>query len=233
MIAAWYRERDYHFLALTDHNVLAEGDRWMQVSKVIQRSDEGILGRYRSRFGNTWVETRTDPKKGEQVRLKPMHEFRYLLEEAGKFILISAEEISDKANGKPIHINGTNLAEAIEPLGGENVLQTIENNLRAILDQGRRHGREVLPHVNHPNFHYAITPEELARITLNGSSRFTTGIPESIIWVTRTIPRLNECGILQTRFVVRRSKWNRLWESRRTTLMNTMVCLDHVPDVVG
>src|SRR5258707_11461266 len=29
MIADWYKQHGYHFLALTDHNVFAEGEKWM------------------------------------------------------------------------------------------------------------------------------------------------------------------------------------------------------------
>lgn len=170
MIADWYRQRDYNFLALTDHNVLSEGMRWMAMSAIHNRADEGILDRYRDRFGEAWVETRGEPgQKDHEVRLKPMDEFRYLVEETGKFILIPAEEISDSAEGKPVHINATNLAEVIKPVGGETVRQAIENNLRAILEHEKKHGREVLPHVNHPNFHYAITAEDLAAVV---SERF-------------------------------------------------------------
>ena len=170
MIADWYRQRDYNFLALTDHNVLSEGMRWMEMSAIHKRADEGILDRYRERFGDAWVETRGEPgQKSHEVRLKPMDEFRYLVEESGKFILIPAEEISDQAEGKPVHINATNLAEVIKPVGGDTVRQAIENNLRAILEHEKKHGREVLPHVNHPNFHYAITAEDLAAVV---SERF-------------------------------------------------------------
>ncbi|MGB7329620.1 MAG: hypothetical protein WBD31_32400 [Rubripirellula sp.] len=165
MIADWYRERDYNFLALTDHNVLSEGMRWMPMSTIIQRSDKGILDRYRKRFGEDWVETRGEPgQKDHEVRLKPLDEFRYLLELSGKFILIPAEEISDKSEGKPVHINATNIAEALQPVGGDTVRETIENNLRAILEHEKSHGREVLPHVNHPNFKYALTAEDLAAV---------------------------------------------------------------------
>ncbi len=170
MIADWYQSEGYNFLALTDHNVLSEGSRWMDYSKILQRSDDGILDRYRARFGNAWVETRgTEGEADYQVRLKPLDEFRYLVEQHHQFILIPAEEISDRGEGKPVHINATNLAEALEPAGGDTVRQVIENNLRAILEHEKAHGREVLPHVNHPNFHYAVTAEDLASVV---SERF-------------------------------------------------------------
>ena len=170
MVADWYRQHDYNFLALTDHNILSEGDRWMDVAKAIKRADDGLVDRYKERFGESWVQTRpTKDGKGTAVRLKPLDEFRFLLEERGKFIMIPAEEISDKAEGKPVHINATNLAEVIQPQKGATVREAIQNNLRAILEHEKQHGREVLPHVNHPNFHYAITAEDLAFVT---SERF-------------------------------------------------------------
>ena len=43
MIANWYAERDYNFLALTDHNVLSEGMRWMKLTDIVKRSDAEIV----------------------------------------------------------------------------------------------------------------------------------------------------------------------------------------------
>ncbi len=165
MIGDWYRQRGYNFLALTDHNVLSQGIKWMPMKTVVQRSDEGILQRYRDRFGDAWVETRGDPaSENYEVRLKPLNEFRCLLEERGKFILIQAEEISDRSEGKPVHINATNIAEVIPPAGGATVREAMQNNLRAILEHEKTHGQQVLPHLNHPNFGYAITAEDLAAV---------------------------------------------------------------------
>ena len=45
----------------------------------------------------------------------------------------------------------------------------MENNLRNILEHEKLHGREVLPHLNHPNFGWAVTAEDLAAVT---SERF-------------------------------------------------------------
>ena len=170
MIADWYQSRDYNFLALTDHNVLSEGMRWMKYKTIVARSDDGILDRYRERFGDAWVETRGKPDSDEfEVRLKPLDEFRCLLEERDQFIMIQAEEISDRAEGKPVHINATNVVEALAPAGGQTVREAMQNNLRAILEHEKSHGREVLPHLNHPNFGYAVTADDLAAVV---SERF-------------------------------------------------------------
>lgn len=165
MIADWYASRNYNFLALSDHNVLSMGTRWMPYKAIVDRADAGILDRYRARFGDQWVETRGEPGSAEfAVRLKPLDEFRCLLERADKFIMIQGEEISDSAAGKPVHINVSNLQEKFEPAGGATVRESMSNNLRAILAREKESGRELLPHLNHPNFHYAVTAEDLAHV---------------------------------------------------------------------
>ncbi|XZE20523.1 PHP domain-containing protein [Pirellulaceae bacterium SH449] len=161
MVAAWYADRDYNFLALTDHNILSRNIRWMSLEQIENRGGKLVLDRYRSRFGDGWVESR-DSAKGREVRLKPLDEIRGLVERSGEFIMIEGEEISDKAEGKPIHINATNLANLIQPAGGATVSETIRNNLRTIIEQERETGRQILPHLNHPNFGYAVTAADLA-----------------------------------------------------------------------
>ncbi|MCA9151140.1 MAG: hypothetical protein KDA92_17635, partial [Planctomycetales bacterium] len=37
MVAEWYRTHDYNFLALTDHNVLSAGQRWMARKAITSR----------------------------------------------------------------------------------------------------------------------------------------------------------------------------------------------------
>ena len=163
MIAEWYRTHGYNFLALSDHNVLSEGTRWMKHSTIIERGDNTTLKKYRARFGNGWIETRGTPDTANYaIRLKPLNEFRSLIEERGTFIMIQGEEISDRVKKKPLHMNATNLQEVIPPSGGLTIREAMEANLRAVEDQARRTGREVLVHLNHPNFGYGITAEDLA-----------------------------------------------------------------------
>ncbi len=165
MIGDWYRQHGYHFLGLSDHNSLSEGLRWMSVRAAIERGDANMMTKYRDRFGDAWVETKGDPESDDYaVRLKPLDEFRSLLESAGEFIMIPAEEISDRAQGKPVHMGAINVSEPIPPYGGQTVREAMQNNLRAMLEHEKSHGREVLPHLNHPNFHYAITAEDLAAV---------------------------------------------------------------------
>jgi hypothetical protein len=165
MIADWYKSHGYHFLALSDHNILSAGERWMKHAEIVKRGGDEALAEYRRRFGNEWVETRGTPDTPDfEVRLQPLDRFRTLLEESDRFLMIQGEEISDKAEGVPVHMNATNLQKLIEPLGGKTVAEAIDNNLRAVEEQARQTGREILVHLNHPNFGWAITAEDLAAV---------------------------------------------------------------------
>jgi len=165
MIAEWYRTHDYNFLALSDHNILSEGVRWMKHNAILARGGHLALEKYSQRFGGGWVETRGAPDSPEfEVRLKPLNEFRALMEQRGQFILIQGEEITDSADGKPVHLNVTNLRDLILPLSGATVREAMTNNLRAAHDQAYRTGREILLHINHPNYGYGITAEDLAHM---------------------------------------------------------------------
>ncbi|HUY93198.1 MAG TPA: hypothetical protein VMV10_31000 [Pirellulales bacterium] len=176
MSADWYRSHGYQFLAITDHNVLAQGLRWMKQGEIVKRGGADAIEKYQRRFGPAWVEMRGEGEALE-VRLKPFAEFRALVEQRGRFLLIPAEEISDKAEGVPVHINASNIKDAVQPVDGSNVRETITNNLRAVEEQAKKAGREILAHLNHPNFGYAVTAEDLAHAVIERHFEVYNGHP--------------------------------------------------------
>ncbi|MFT7633726.1 MAG: hypothetical protein ACI87E_004784, partial [Mariniblastus sp.] len=109
--------------------------------------------------------TKTEPTTRAEVRLRGLEEFRGKFESPRKFLLIESEEISDRAEGVPIHMNAANLKTLISPLGGKTVTEAINNNLRAAEEQAQKNGEPILVHLNHPNFGWAVTAEQLAEIT--------------------------------------------------------------------
>lgn len=176
MVAEWYRTHGYNFLALSDHNVLSQGMRWMKSVDIHRRGGPDVASKYTTRFGADWVQQRGEGELLE-FRLKPLDEFRALVEERGKFIMIPCEEISDRAEGVPVHINATNVREVVEPLSGATVREAIENNLRAIHEQAEKTGREILAHLNHPNFVWAITAEDIAHAVTDRHFEVYNGHP--------------------------------------------------------
>ncbi|MEC9095625.1 MAG: hypothetical protein VX776_03270 [Planctomycetota bacterium] len=163
MIARWYKQKGYNFLALSDHNVLSNSEKWMPASALKSRGGADILEQYEAAFGKDWVVTRGQGDKLE-VRLRRLDEFRKGLEQDGDFLMIQSEEISDRSEGVPVHMNATNIQEVIAPLGGATVREAMANNLRAVAEQARKTGKPIVLHLNHPNFGYAVTAEDLAAV---------------------------------------------------------------------
>lgn len=166
MIVSWYKERGYDFLALSDHNILSRGEKWMGLEAIDRRQKKPgrtPLEKYREKFGDEWVETR-DVEGKTEVRLKALDEFRPRFEEEEKFLLIEAEEITDRFRNNQVHINAVNLGELIPPQRGASVVETVRNNLRAVREQSERLDRPILAHLNHPNFHWSFTAEQLAEV---------------------------------------------------------------------
>ena len=178
MIVGWYKAQGYDFLALSDHNLLSRGEQWMRVASVEGRrrvKGGSTMEEYRAEFGDDWVETRmtsTTEKQGEkqvevekeEVRLKTLAEIRPRFEKNGDFLLIEAEEVTDRFEGHQIHTNAVNISEPIKAQHGDSVVETMRNNLRAIAVDAKVFGKPVLAHINHPNFHYSLTAHDLAHV---------------------------------------------------------------------
>ncbi|MFO1500335.1 MAG: hypothetical protein U1G07_18450 [Verrucomicrobiota bacterium] len=161
MIVDWYNGNGYSFLAISDHNVLQQAERWLSIGTNQTRA--AALQKYLTRFGPGWVETRSK-NTNQEVRLKPLSEYRSLFDQAGRFLLIASEEISDQYKNIPIHLNATNLRDHIPAQGGDSVREVMQNNVDAVLYQRRNTGQSMIPHLNHPNFHWGVTAEDLARV---------------------------------------------------------------------
>ncbi len=156
MIADWYKRHGYHFLTLSDHNILSDGERWATVAP--ERPD--VLKKYLARFGEGWVERRQNGDK-LQVRLKPLAEFRSVLEEPGRFLLIPGEEITHRYAKYPVHMNAINLRDVVRPVNGPSVAETITANLRQVEEQRKKTGWRTLVSLNHPNFGWGIRAEDM------------------------------------------------------------------------
>jgi len=171
---AWYKDRGYDFLALSDHNILSVGEKWI---KVLEEDPGGWppsmtkskLADVRERFGADWPITRIVEDTLEMA-LTTLPKLKKIFEEPGKFLMIQAEEITDKYDGNPIHVNATNLLELIPPQGGNSFLDVLQRNIDAVNKQREETGQVMIAHVNHPNFGWGIVAENL--IELRGDTFF-------------------------------------------------------------
>jgi hypothetical protein len=166
MIMDWYKSHGYHFVALSDHNILAQGDKWIKVTK--SRMYEEAFEKYLEKFGKDWVTHRMDSGR-VNVKLKTYPEYKTLFEDPN-FLIIQSEEITDQFNGQPIHMNATNIQALIRPQGGNSVTEVMQRNVDAVLKQRDESGVSMFPHINHPNFHYAVSWQDI--VNLRGEQFF-------------------------------------------------------------
>ena len=81
------------------------------------------------------------------------------------FILIQGEEVtafyrpSETEDKRPIHVNALNLKAVIEPWSGRDAVETLQRNVDRVRDAG------AVPHVNHPNFRWALTAADLLLVS--------------------------------------------------------------------
>lgn len=75
-----------------------------------------------------------------------------------QFLVIKGEEVTEQFAKKPIHVNGLDINERVPPQGGTSVVDVMQRNVDAIR---RANG---IPHINHPNYVWAITREELQQV---------------------------------------------------------------------
>lgn len=162
MIMDWYKSHGYDFISLSDHNTLGDGEKW--VTLPAQPFRQARFREYLEKYGKDWVTYKTDPEGKISVKLKTLAEYKPKFEEKDKFLIIPAEEVSDKYKNKPIHMGAINIKELIKPQGGNSVTEVMQNNIDQVYEQRKRTGQPMFAHINHPNFQWAIKLEDMMNL---------------------------------------------------------------------
>jgi hypothetical protein len=79
--------------------------------------------------------------------------------------------VTELFENKSLHINGLDVSHHVEPQGGTSVVDVLQRNVDAI-----RHADGV-PHINHPNFRWSITADELKQVRNNKLFEIYNGHP--------------------------------------------------------
>ncbi len=161
VVMDWYKSNGYNFVALSDHNTLAEGEKWKTISG--DSIYQAAFNSYLKDYGVDWV-TYKNESDTIRVKLKTYEEYKSRFEVEQQFLIIQSEEITDRYENKPIHINATNISEKIEPQGGGSVSEVLQNNINQVLEQRERTGIPMIPHINHPNFGYGVSLEDMQKL---------------------------------------------------------------------
>lgn len=78
--------------------------------------------------------------------------------DGGKFLVVQGQEVTDRLDKKPYHVNGLGLGRVVMPQHGTDIVSNLQKNIDAIRAAG------AVPQINHPNFGWAITAKELMQV---------------------------------------------------------------------
>jgi hypothetical protein len=168
MIVRWFKAHGYHFIAFTEHNQLQTGPRWIKMDATSHAArslpNGSLLAQYIQCYGEKWVDQR-EGESGPEVRLKPLHEYRHLFEEPESFLILTGEEIDAVHNNGQHWINAINLAEAIAPQPyAQTSVAAMRATLQAVDAAAVSSGRPLLAFLNHPNYEWNATAEDIAAV---------------------------------------------------------------------
>jgi hypothetical protein len=103
-----------------------------------------------------------------------------------KFLVVRGEEVTSQFEGKPLHVNGLNLRERVMPARGNSIVDVLQGNVDAIRTAFG------VPHINHPNFGWAITASELGAVRNNKLFEIYNGHPTVNLFGGGGVPGLEE-----------------------------------------
>ena len=89
----------------------------------------------------------------------------------GQFTLIEGEEVTSSFEGKALHVNGLDTRERIGRQEGSSAVEILQKSVDAIRAQ------HAVPHINHPNFTWSLTPEQLRSVRNNRLFEVYNGHP--------------------------------------------------------
>jgi len=170
MVADWFKQHGYHFVAFTEHDRFQEGDLWISSDPNSDRWESVTLAhtdcieRYRKRFGNDWVQTR-QRNGATEYRVRPMAEYRHLLEEPEKFLILAGEESTqlwtDNVN-EAFYINVYNHRQSLGPQNRNGPRSELANQTyQSAQAVSKTDDLPALVSFNHPNWSYSVTAEDI------------------------------------------------------------------------
>ncbi|HEX7896722.1 MAG TPA: histidinol-phosphatase [Planctomycetota bacterium] len=160
-VADAYKTRGYHFLMISDHNVQLAGERWVKTGRKKGEISEEHLDQLIARYGEA-VDVRP-VAGGREMRLKTFEDIRARFQDRS-FILIQGEELSASINKLPLHHNSMNHEHPIEPAVGTSMREAMAYTVEAVEAASKKYWKPMLVHLNHPNFHWAVTPDDVAHV---------------------------------------------------------------------
>lgn len=89
--------------------------------------------------------------------ITPVDPLNKVFAKPGEFVVFPGQEVTDRTDGKPHHINGLGLSSVTMPKRGKTSLENLQLNIDAVRSLGG------VPQINHPNFGWALTASTIAQ----------------------------------------------------------------------
>jgi hypothetical protein len=89
-----------------------------------------------------------------------------------KFLVVRGEEVTSSVNSKAVHVNGLNLSSLVAAPTGTTIVEVTQKSV-----DGIRKASGV-PHINHPNFTWAMAADELRQVERNRLFEIFNGHPQ-------------------------------------------------------
>jgi hypothetical protein len=88
-----------------------------------------------------------------------------------KFLVIRGEEVTSTLGDRPLHVNGLDTSRRVGRQDGASAVEVLQRSVDAIRAAGG------VPHINHPNFRWAVTADELRQVEHNRLFEIFNGHP--------------------------------------------------------
>lgn len=88
-----------------------------------------------------------------------------------EFLVVRGEEVTDRFGDRPLHINALEPVRLVPPQGGASAVEAVQRDVDAI------RAADGVPSINHPNFGWALSADELAQVRNNRLFEIYNGHP--------------------------------------------------------
>jgi len=90
--------------------------------------------------------------------ITPVDELNKTFSKEGEFAVFTGQEITDRLDGKPYHVNGLGVSKVTMPNRGKTVVENLQLNIDGVNSTGG------IAQINHPNFGWALNADHISQV---------------------------------------------------------------------
>jgi hypothetical protein len=90
--------------------------------------------------------------------ITPVEELNTTFGKPGEFVVFPGQEVTDRLDGKPYHVNGLGVRRVTMPKRGKTVVENLQSNIDSVRASGG------IPQINHPNFGWALNADQIIQV---------------------------------------------------------------------